>query len=1463
MNAFIGGHNKSKNADEKGPTLVGGINETPVKVNGIETKALCDTGACVSTCSSTFVKECLKDVEIYPLEEIIKVHCADGSLLPYDGVIEVALKVDSIGKEVNCLLLVSPETAYSKSTPILLGTNVLEELMSECQEKYGVQYLQKAKLSSAFYLAFRCMAIRKRELVRNNNKLAIVRSAEASKVTLGPNERKNIMGYVDKELAYPSTCAILEETETSALPDFVDITPATVQYQYKNNKQIAVNISNLTTHTVTINPKAVLCELQPVVVDDEVFESENEEEEKIKAEVHISDSISAEQRKELEALLISYKDIFSKHEADIGTCDRVKHRIELVDEIPFKQKHRRIPPAMINEVRDHLEQLLKSGVIRNSKSPWSSNVVLVRKKSGKLRMCIDYRMLNQRTKRDAYALPRIEEVFDSLRGAKWFSVMDMKSGYHQIEVEETHKERTAFTVGPLGFFEFNKLPFGLSNSPATYQRVMEDCLGSYNMQICVIYLDDLIIFGESFEKHQENLAKVLQRLRECKLKLAGEKCYFLQERVKFLGHVVSSKGIETDPDKIEKVRNWPRPSNADELRSFVAFAGYYRRFVKDFSKVTKPLTDLMPPTSAKKNKKTTSVPWSWKEEQELAFNKVKKLLTEPPILAYPDFDKSFELHTDASAKGLGAVLYQTHEDKKQVIAYASRCLSKSERNYSAFKLEFLALKWAVTEKFSDYLKLNHFLVLTDNNPLTYILTTAKLDATGQRWLSAIGEYSFDIIYRPGMRNQDADAMSRYPYHKLESLDGDQVKMDNDTVKEISSCVCSAIPYIESMPVAAIDIVEATDAPGQQLCQVELREIRKYQREDQVIGRWIRAVTDKVLPPRTQIVTKDDVIMRKNFDNFKLYRGVLYREITREEEKIKQLVLPKVYRKIALEGLHSNVGHPGKDRTTSLIRDRFFWPGMAADIVSWVDGCERCQRRKTSTGSKAPLVNIVTTHPLELVCMDFLSLEPCKGNIGNILVITDHFTKYSVAIPTRNQTARTTAEALYENFILKYGIPTRIHSDQGANFESEVIKELCSWTGMHKSRTTPYHAMGNGQTERFNRTLLDMLGTLMPEQKQDWKKYVSTLVYSYNCTRHETTKATPFELMFGRTARLPIDSVFEKADDTDRKSDDYIKELKDRMSKTRAAVEKVTEAAKLKQKKYYDRRAKAVKINVNDKVMVKIMAHDGKHKIADRFEKELYEVIAQPDSSIPVFDVRSTDGRIRRLHRNHLAPIDVSTQDTEVGKGHSEDNSGDMKVESAKKPDPMSQHPSKLGEEAGIEPKAAEGDVSDEKSSYDEESDEEFVLETKVDGDACQSDNTSGKSVEEKTDIEVKTVEVAEKGAADVVDKEPVLLRPDTVQEDTPRLATSEETSRKEIDRATGNVHEDRETIEDSPPVPRMRRSERERKPPAWLDPYYVHQMAGRTVNRRLQAIESLMASGVLQTMDQDMTDRVLMSLMKQ
>ena len=385
--------------------------------------------------------------------------------------------------------------------------------------------------------------------------------------------------------------------------------------------------------------------------------------------------------------------------------------------------------------------MLEIGAIRKSQSLWASAVVLVRKKDGALRFCIDLRKLNVCTIKDAQTLPRIEESLDSLCGVVIFTSLDLKSGYWQVELDEDSIPYMAFTVGPLGFYECLRMPFGLTNAPATFQRLMENYLGDLHLNWCIIYLNDIIIYSKTPEEHVKRLEAVFRKLSKAGLKLKPSKCEFFKSEITYLGHIVSSEGIATDPKKIKVIQLWPRPETVPQVRKFTGLTNYYRKFIHNYAKVAKPLHQLVSGDNAKL--KHTSVQWT--EECEELFCKLKELCSNTPVLAYPDYTKNFKLYTDASESGLGAVLTQVQEDRKErPIAYASRTSSKSERNYDAHKLEFLALKWSVTDRFHEYLYGGTFDMYTDNNPLTYILTSTKLDAIGMGRISWTLQLQFTL-----------------------------------------------------------------------------------------------------------------------------------------------------------------------------------------------------------------------------------------------------------------------------------------------------------------------------------------------------------------------------------------------------------------------------------------------------------------------------------------------------------------------------------------------------------------------------------------------------------------------------------------------------------------------------------------------------------------------------------------------
>ena len=712
--------------------------------------------------------------------------------------------------------------------------------------------------------------------------------------------------------------------------------------------------------------------------------------------------------------------------------------------------------------------------------------------------------------------------------------------------------------------------------------------------------------------------------------------------------MVSEAGIHTDPNKIDAIQNWPVPNSVREVRRFLGFAGYYRRFIKGFASIVRPLNDLLvgqvTNPKARKKKSPKRVPFKWTSVQQESFETIIDRLSNPPVLAYADYSLPFKVHTDASVNGLGAVLYQNQDNKERVIAYASRSLKPSERNYPAHKLEFLALKWAVCEKFHDYLYGSQFEVITDNNPLTYVLTTAKLDATGQRWVAALSGYKFSIKYRSGKKNADADGLSRCKHpQEVKTIFPDMLKAISHSLSVMDKD-CS---LVESLAVSPAHVSKQILEIPEQLLQtygLTFKDWRKAQLSDPCIGFILNKVeTGSKAPAKRTLDQAVDARYLREWDKLFVSQGVLHRKVSINEQDFQQLVLPPVFRQEVFQALHDDLGHQGMDRTTSLFKQRFFWPGMDAFVKESVRACDRCIRRKAVGGKSAELVNITSSSPMEIVCLDYLSLERSKGGHENILVINDHFSRYAQAIPTRNQTAKTTARVLFDNFIVHYGFPARIHSDQGQNFESHLIEELCQIARVEKSRTTPYHPMGNGQVERFNQTLLKMLGTLEEYQKSDWKSHVPTLVHAYNATFHNSTGFSPYFIMFGRHPRLAIDAFLGITPDTlsSTKSTEYVRKLRQRLDFAYRNAQEQAKKTGAVYKHYYDETARSSVLMPGDLVLVQKVGVKGKHKIGDKWEHDPYIVISQPNDDIPVYEVRRDNSRAKKtrlLHRTLLLPF---------------------------------------------------------------------------------------------------------------------------------------------------------------------------------------------------------------------------------
>lgn len=1278
--------------------LVGTKCTAQVTIGGMEVNCLLDTGSQVTTIPHSFYKAHLSDFPLEPLKNLLEVEGANGQAVPYLGYIELTLKFpkEFIGAEVEVptLALVVPDlTSFSQ---ILVGTNSLDVLYGKCAQDCAAD----VKSSFPGYQAvLKVLEARWRQA--SSETLGYVKFKGNSPEMVPAGGMVVLEGQAHFHGPHTEKLVTLEPPSIP-LPNGLLIASCLHTLPNKRLSKLSVLLRNTTQTDIAVPPKVMLAEIHAIqsVLNQHHQSSDAKAEESIPTCANLTfdfgDSLPTTWKERITKLLNSMPEVFSLHDLDFGHTKKVKHQIKLNDETPFKQRARPIHPQDIDAVRRHLQELLVTGVIRESDSPFASPIVVVRKKDGSVRLCVDFRKLNAQTIKDAYALPNLEEAFSTLTGSKWFSVLDLKSGFYQIEMEEVDKAKTAF-VCPLGFWEFNRMPQGITNAPSTFQRIMERCMGDLNRKQVLVFIDDLIVFSDTLEEHESRLLQVLNRLKEYGLKLSPEKCRFFQTSVKYLGHIVSHNGVETDPAKVEALKTWPRPRNLKELRSFLGFAGYYRRFVRDFSKIVKPLTDLTagyPPLRKSCNTKQKDCKYfnpkaefdtRWTTDCQDAFDSIIDNLTSAPILGFANPKHPYVLHTDASTTGLGAALYQEQEGQLRVIAYASRGLTKGESRYPAHKLEFLALKWAVTSKFNDYLYGAEFTVVTDSNPLTYILTSAKLDATSYRWLSSLSTYNFKLQYRAGSQNQDADGLSRRPHgelvddltslkererirqftlhHLMESEDESPVVMA-EVVKAICEkhqvvgspqglhCIPS-VTLVESLT-HCVDVLpyefQHEDEHGlpslPHLSQAALAEL---QRKDPELKIVIERVESGVKPCKLKEISSAVSLWLKEWKRLELRSNVLYRKRQEHGASSYQLALPTSLRNTVLQSLHDDMGHLGIERTLDLVRTRFFWPKMSHAVVQKVKTCERCVRRKTPPEKAAPLVNIQTSRPLELVCIDFLSLEPDQSNTKNILVITDHFTKYAMAIPTRNQTAQTVAKSLWDHFLIHYGFPEKLHSDQGADFESRTVKELCKVAGIHKVRTTPYHPRGN-PVERFNRTLLQMLGTLENERKSRWKEYVKPLVHAYNCTRHDTTGYTPYELMFGRQPRLPVDLAFGLPVDTPNKShSQYVENLKNRLRESYEMATKNAGKIAERNKQRFDKHVVALTLEEGDRVLVRNVRLRGKHKLADKWEQNVH-VVVKKAHNLPVYTVKpeGKDGPLRTLHRDLLLPCGFLQSNKLVG-----------------------------------------------------------------------------------------------------------------------------------------------------------------------------------------------------------------------
>ena len=854
----------------------------------------------------------------------------------------------------------------------------------------------------------------------------------------------------------------------------------------------------------------------------------------------------------------------------------VDHKIELVPGAapPSKAPYRMNQRELV-ELKKQLNELLAKGYIRQSKSPYGAPVLFVDKKGGKLRMCVDYRALNKITIKNNYPLPRIDDLFDRLAGAKYFSRIDLKSGYYQILIAAEDVEKTACRTR-YGSYEFLVMPFGLCNAPSTFTTLMNTVFHQEMDVFVIVYIDDILVFSKTAEEHAQHLAVVLQKLRDNKLYANGEKSEFGLQEIEFLGHIMTGQGVKPDHKKVEAIKKWSRPTSQKGVRSFLGLANYYRRFIKNFSKIAKPMSDLL-----KKN-----LTLEWTELCEQAFKELKEKLSSPPVLKFPEFEKPFEVHTDASDFAIGGVLMQ----EGRPIAFESKKLDGTQINWPTHEKEMFAVVHCL-KTWQHYLGLHKTKVFTDNVSLKYFETQAKVTPKQLRWYDTLVLMNVELIHKPGRENVVPDALSRKDEHRPSITQVLRVIYagEGDLAKRIREA------YMKDP--------EAQKFLSELRCGKKPKGIRLHQG-------MIKFKRERVYVPK----------------------GKLRLSVLKEEHD------------------NPLAGHRGEKSTICSVSKRFYWPGMKEDIAHYVKTCITCQANRASYRKQVGLLRPlpIPDGPWESVSMDFITSLPESRGSDAIFVVVDRFSKLARMEPTKGTaTAFETAVLFFNVWWRHHGLPKAIVSDRDPKFTSAFWRHLFRRMKTKLTFSTAFHPQTDGQTERVNGVLNQYLRNYVSADQSDWSEYLGLAEFSYNASRHSATGQSPFKVAYGVEPLMPTDLVLDRLQSEVERSqvaEDFVAKREQILEKTKWYLDKaqkryVKQVNKGRRHEEYEEGQK-VWLNVKnftlpDGLTPKFMAkYAGPFVIAKRLFEDVYKLDLPPEIKVhPTFHV----SLLKPYHEDKVRP----------------------------------------------------------------------------------------------------------------------------------------------------------------------------------------------------------------------------------
>lgn len=982
-----------------------------------------------------------------------------------------------------------------------------------------------------------------------------------------------------------------------------------------------------------------------------------------------------------------------------GVTKKDQEQVRIITEGPPQGRNpSRVSPAQLQQIRSEIDTLLRDGQIEPSESPWAAGVVLADKKDGTARFCVDLRLLNAVTKRDAYPLPRIDDTLARMAGLKWISTVDFKSAFWQLPLHPDDKEKTAFAT-PDGLYHWNVMPMGLRNASSIFSRFIAKVVGELRFSCLLTYIDDVIIFSKSFDDHLRDVAATLDRLNEWGVVLKPSKCHYFLKQLDFLGHVVSEEGISVSPAKTEAIDKMPEPTTAQELRAFLGMTGYYRTYIEKYAKIVDPLMSLL-----RDNAKGLRASKGLDEKAREAFNFLRSKLTSAPILAHPNWDYNFEIHCDASPIGLGAVLVQKIPDPdkpdgkptERVIQYASRTTKDNEKNYCQYMLECAALIWSV-RLFRPYVAGGEFTIVTDN---TAVKQLVKKENLGNKriasWILELQEYNFTIAHRPGAKHGDADGPSRNPVGERTSNPPVEIPLSLSATEyePKTSCPCcyshdSAVNSLRASTInlgseLLINLAEnyASDSDdeidedepidrtpwmkrkfwgkvlnhdnviAEQLIEKEKAAMAKssefktydldwdtiatLQGEDKsissMITRWLsinslaeadrethfntcsqkvddnnkaRAQARNEIAAYNRRIVRNGGIVPANDTKPKLPNKVSHdiglwlnksvqfggsanlpilfdhapsrknkgKEIAKEHRR-KRIIVPPTLVPTVMREFHGNPqnGHLGKNRTQTFLCEYFSWRGMYKDIANWIKACTLCARRKPPRPQRAGLTRSMgATRPGQIWCIDYVGPFPEDAN-GNkwILTMHDQFTRWPIAVPTKERTVEEVIKHVVQEIVLKHGPPEMLWSDREPGFAGQAMKKICQMFGVKKAETTGYQPQANSTLERFHSFMAQALTLVVNKHKKDWHKWLESVLWMYRTSVNSTTGYSPFYLLYGREPRIPILAQLGMGDQARFTSQEsYGQQLMNAMREAYANVRERQQIARLKDKNRRD------------------------------------------------------------------------------------------------------------------------------------------------------------------------------------------------------------------------------------------------------------------------------------------------------